>query len=326
MSKGADITTAYSEALVEIVEAHPRVVVLDADLPDSCQTEAVYRKHPTQAVDIGVAEQSLPTIAAGLALMGRIPLYNTFAVFATGRGFDMLRVSVAYTNANVKVVGHAAGLALGYAGPTHHALEDLALMRSLPGFVVLNPSDAVECRQMVRWMVVHDGPVYLRLSRAVVPDVHAEGWKFQCGAPEMLAEGKDVVLFSTGDVCTLALEARARLEQSGVNARVVNVSCLKPLDAEAVVSFAKNLRGAVAIEDHNIVGGLGSALAEILAEAGGPPLRRIGVRDRFTESDDCNVLRDYYGVSTAEICTAAETLAAGPAAASLSTSTSQLAR
>ena len=181
-------------------------------------------------------------------------------------------------------------------------------MRSLPDVVVLNPADGIECRQMMHWMVGHDGPVYLRLSRAAVPDVHAPGWSFRCGVPEVLAEGDDVVLFSTGDICTLALQARERLRESGMSARVVNLSCLKPLAAEPILRLAAGGRGAVTIEDHSIVGGLGSALAEIFAESGGPPLRRIGVRDRFTESDECGVLREHYGLSVADVCAAVEAL------------------
>lgn len=309
MAEMKDITTAYSEALVEIGLADPRVVVLDADLPDSCKTEPFYKACPGRAIDLGVAEQSLPTVAAGLALAGKIPFYNTFAVFAVGRSFDMIRLSIAYARANVKIIGHAAGLSLGYAGPSHHALEDVAMMRALPNVVVLQPADAEECRQMVWWMKDYVGPVYLRLMRATVPNVHAEGWRFEVGKTELLREGSDVTLYSTGDLCVNALRVAEMLAGEGISARVVNVSTLKPLPPEEIIRHAELTRCGVTLEDHNIIGGLGSAVAEIYAEfAPGKPLRRLGIRDMFTESDDCEVLRDHYGLADADVVAAVHSL------------------
>lgn len=309
MAEMKDITTAYSEALVEIGLADPRVVVLDADLPDSCKTEPFYKACPGRAIDLGVAEQSLPTVAAGLALAGKIPFYNTFAVFAVGRSFDMIRLSIAYARANVKIIGHAAGLSLGYAGPSHHALEDVAMMRALPNVVVLQPADAEECRQMVWWMKDYVGPVYLRLMRATVPNVHAEGWRFEVGKTELLREGSDVTLYSTGDLCVNALRVAEMLAGEGISARVVNVSTLKPLPPEEIIRHAELTRCGVTLEDHNIIGGLGSAVAEIYAEfAPGKPLRRLGIHDTFTESDDCEVLRDHYGLADADVVAAVRSL------------------
>lgn len=309
MNEDRDITTAYSEALVEIGLADRRVVVLDADLPDSCKTEPFYEACPGRAIDLGVAEQSLPTIASGLALEGKVPFYNTFAVFATGRSFDMIRVSVAYAQANVKIVGHAAGLSLGYAGPSHHALEDIGLMRVLPNVVVLQPADAEECRQMVWWMKDYAGPVYLRLTRAMVPNVHAEGWRFEMGRTERLREGSDVTLYSTGDLCVKALRVADVLTGEGISTQVVNVSTLKPLPPEEIVRHADLTRCAVTLEDHNVIGGLGSAVAEVYAEfVAGKPLRRLGIRDTFTESDDCDVLRDHYGLGDGEVVGAVRSL------------------
>jgi len=304
-----DITTAYSETLVEIGLADPRVIVLDADLPDSCKTEPFYEACPGRAIDLGVAEQSLPTIAAGLALAGKVPFYNTFAVFATGRSFDMIRVSVAYAQTNVKIIGHAAGLSLGYAGPSHHALEDIGLMRILPNVVVLQPADAEECRQMVWWMKDYVGPVYLRLMRATVPNIHTDDWCFEMGKTERLREGSDVTLYSTGDLCVNALRVADVLAEEGISAQVVNVSTLKPLPAEEITCHAGLTRCAVTLEDHNVIGGLGSAVAEIYAEiVPGKPLSRLGIRDTFTESDDCDVLRDHYGLADADVMAAAHSL------------------
>ena len=297
MSEAPDITTAFSQALVEVGAAYPNVVVLDADIPDSCMTEPFYAAYPERAFDLGVAEQSLPTIAAGLALTGKIPFYNTFAVFAVHRCFDMIRQSVAYNRANVKIIGHAAGQSLGYAGPSHHTLEDIAAMRALPHMVILSPSDAEETRQMVWWMAEYDGPVYLRLSRSRVPPVHAPGYRFQLGQMERLREGDDVSVFVTGDLVTLALQLHDHLGQRGISLQVVNVPTLKPLPPAAILAHAAQTRAGLTIEDHNVYGGLGSAVAEIYAEYLPKPLHRLGIPDTFTESDDREVLLNAYGVS-----------------------------
>lgn len=294
-----DNETAFGEALLEVGRSEPRVVVLDADLADSCMTERFAREFPGRAFDLGIAEQSLPTFAAGLALVGKIPIYNTFAVFAVHRGFDMIRLSVAYNQANVKIVGHAAGLSLGYAGPSHHALEDISSLRALPGMVILSPADEMETRQMVHWMVGHKGPVYLRLTRAIVHNFHNPGYQFELGKTERLREGEDITLYTSGDLITLALNLHEHLKQSGIEAQVVNVPTLKPLHAEEILKHGRITRAALTIEEHNIYGGLGSAIAEIYAEHLQKPLGRIGIADTFTESDDRDVLLEAYGVSLA---------------------------
>jgi transketolase len=292
-----DIETAFGEALVQAGMQDERVVVLDADLADSCMTEAFYRLFPGRAFDLGVAEQSLPTFAAGLALVGKIPICNTFAAFAVHRSLDMIRVSVAYNRANVKIAGHAAGHSLGYAGPSHHALEDVGALRGLPGMVILAPADEVETRQMVHWMVDYDGPVYLRLTRATVLNFHAPDYRFHPGQTERVREGRDLSIFTSGDLISLALEVRDQLQAERIDAQVVNVPCLKPLPAEAILRYGRETRAAITIEDHNIYGGLGSAVAEIYAEHLRKPLRRVGIPDTFTESDDRPVLLEAYGIS-----------------------------
>ena len=300
MDKPKDITTAYSDALVEIGRAFPNVVVLDADIPDSCLTEPFYQAFPGRAFDLGVAEQSLPTFAAGLALVGKIPFYNTFAVFAVHRGLDMLRQSVAYNRANVKIVGHAAGQSLGYAGPSHHTLEDISVLRALPTITILSPSDASEARQMVWWIAEYDGPVYLRLSRAVVPAIHSPDYRFQVGKTELLRDGNDISVFVTGDLVMLALALHDKLAAEGIGVQVVNVPTLKPLPPEEIVRHGRKTRAALTLEDHNVFGGLGSAIAEIFAEHLQKPVKRIGIPDTFTESDDCEVLRAAYGLGLEE--------------------------
>lgn len=292
-----DITTAYGEALVEVGEAYPNVVVLDADLADSCKTEAFHKTFPERAFDLGVAEQSLPTIAAGLALVGKIPFYNSFAVFSVSRGVDMIRQSVVYNQANVKIVGHGAGQSIGYTGPSHHTVEDISILRALPGLVILSPCDAVETQQMVWEMAAYDGPMYLRLVRATVPNVHKPDYQFEIGKTERLLEGSDISIYVTGDLVTLALELHAVLREKGISAQVVNVPTIKPLAKEQITRHGELTSGAITIEDHNIYGGLGSAVAEIYAESLLKPLARLGIPDTFTESDDAMILRIAYGIN-----------------------------
>lgn len=296
-SKPEEMTSAYGAALVEVGRAFPNVVVLDSDIADSCKTEAFRATFPDRSFDLGVAEQSLPGIAAGLSLVGKIPFYNSFAAFAVERGVDIIRQSVAYNRANVKIVGHAAGQSMGYTGPSHHTLEDIAVLRSIPGITILSPCDAVEARQMVWAMAEHRGPVYLRLTRSSVPDVHAEGYRFEIGRTERLREGSTVSIFVTGDLVVLALEVYEVLLAEGIVAQVVNVPTLKPLPAEEIVRHGRQTAGAITIEDHNIFGGLGSAVAEIYAEHLMKPVKRLGIPDTFTESDDGDVLRAAYGIN-----------------------------
>jgi transketolase len=308
MAKADDIPTAFSEALVEIGARYSGVVVLNADLADSCKTEAFCDTFPERAFDLGVAEQSLPTFAAGLALVGKIPFYNTFAVFAVHRGFDMIRQSVAYNRANVKIIGHAAGQSMGYAGPSHHTLEDLAAMRALPNMVILCPSDAEETRQMVWWMVEYDGPVYMRLTRASGSPFHPPDYEFKLGYTECLFDGSDVSVYATGDLVRLAMKVQEYMNTEGVSVQVVNVPTLKPLPPEEILRHARKTYAAITIEDHNVIGGLGSAVAEIYAEHTQKPLKRLGIRDTFTESDDCDVLRETYGISLDSAIEAIHTL------------------
>lgn len=297
MTEVLDIPTAYSKALVEVGGAYSNVVVLDADLADSCQTEPFCQAFPGRSFDLGIAEQSLPTFAAGLALSGKIPFCNTFAVFAVHRGLDMVRQSVAYNRANVKIIGHAAGQSLGYAGPSHHTLEDISVMRALPNMVVLSPCDAEETRQMIWWMTEFEGPVYLRLSRSRVRNFHKPEYRFELGATECVRDGSDVSVFVTGDLITMALELHEQMKKDGIHLQVVNVPTIKPLRVEEILDLGAKTRGALTIEDHNIIGGLGSSIAEIYAEHLQKPVHRLGIPDTFTESDDREVLLAAYDVS-----------------------------
>ena len=297
MNSPVDITAAYSTALVEVGKAYPNVVVIDADIADSCMTEAFRAEFPARSFDIGIAEQSLPTIAAGLALVGKIPFYNSFAPFAALRGVDMIRQSIAYNQANVKIVGHAAGQSMGYTGPTHHTVEDIAALRALPGMVILDPCDAEEAAQMVWKMAEYDGPVYLRLVRSAVPSVHGPDYVFEIGKTELLRAGSDVSIFVTGDLVVLALQLHDTLLEEGITSQVINVPTLKPLPPSQVVQFGEQTAGAITIEDHNVIGGLGSAISEIYAEFLRKPVKRLGIPDTFTESDEGAVLRKAYGIN-----------------------------
>lgn len=300
-----DLSVAFGKALEELGSTYPAVVVLDTDIADSCHTEAFRRAYPGRAFDLGVAEQSLPTFAAGLALCGKIPFCNSFAVFAVTRGLDMIRQSVCYNRANVKIVGHSAGQTMGYTGPSHHTIEDIAALRSLPGMAIVTPSDAVELRQLMVALVEWPGPAYLRLPRATVPTVHDPGYRFEMGKADRLAEGRDLTLFSHGDVVHLALAAREALSARGIAARVVNVPCLKPLGEDQIVAQGAGTRAALVIEDHNVLGGLGSAVTEAYARWLPQPVMRIGIPDTFTESDDFTALREKYGISVPAVIRAA---------------------
>lgn len=290
-----DLALIFAETLVETGKKYPEVIVIDADLPDSCKTEKFGKAFPGRVWDIGIAEQSLPTVSAGLALCGKIPVYNTFAVFAVSRGVDMLRQSVCYNNANVKIVGHVAGLSMGYTGPSHHSIEDIALLRSLPGMCILQPSDAVELKKMMFAMLEHKGPVYLRLPRVSVNDCHNENYDFEIGKPDLIRDGKDITLFVTGDLCSGAIEISEQLREEDISVQVINIPTIKPLDVETVIGLCKNTAAAVTLEDHSIIGGLGSLISEIYAEHLQKPVKRLGIKDRFTESADASLLRDRYG-------------------------------
>jgi len=284
-------------ALASIGAENEAVVVLDADIADSCKTESFRAEFPERSFDLGVAEQSLPTFAAGLALSGFIPICNSFAVFVAERGLDLIRQSVAYNRANVKLVGHSAGQSMGYTGPSHHTLEDVSALRAIPGMTILSPSDARQVGQMMERMVTHDGPVYLRLARANALDIHDERYEFKIGETVLLREGSDVAIYFTGDLAEIAFSVADRLSADGHSARIVEVPTVKPLDPSEIVRHAEVSAGAITLEDHNILGGLGSAISEIYATFVCRPVRRVGIRDTFTESDTGDKLRDAYGLS-----------------------------
>ena len=291
---------AYGKTLVELVE-NKDIVVLDADLAGATKTAMFKKACPERFFDMGIAEGDMMGTAAGLAVSGKIPFASTFAIFAAGRGFEQIRNSICYPNINVKIAATHAGVTVGEDGGSHQAIEDISLMRSLPNMVVLNPADAVEARQMVLAAAEYVGPMYLRFGRAATPVIHDDSYKFELGKGEVVKEGKDVSIIATGIMVTKALEAAETLKAEGIDAEVINISTIKPLDNELVLASAKKTGKVVTAEEHSIIGGLGSAVCELLAEEHPVKVTRIGVKDCFGQSGTPAALLEHYGLTAADI-------------------------
>ena len=291
---------AYGKTLVELVE-NKDIVVLDADLAGATKTAMFKKACPERFFDMGIAEGDMMGTAAGLAVSGKIPFASTFAIFAAGRGFEQIRNSICYPNINVKIAATHAGVTVGEDGGSHQAIEDISLMRSLPNMVVLNPADAVEARQMVLSAAEYVGPMYLRFGRAATPVIHDESYKFELGKGEVVKEGKDVSIIATGIMVAKALEAAETLKAEGIDAEVINISTIKPLDNELVLASAKKTGKVVTAEEHSIIGGLGSAVCELLAEEYPVKVTRIGVKDVFGQSGTPAALLEHYGLTAADI-------------------------
>ncbi|MGI6361674.1 MAG: transketolase family protein [Bacillota bacterium] len=288
---------AYGQALVEIGKYNKDLVVLDADLSKSTKTAGFAKAYPERFINVGIAEQNMVGVAAGLAVSGKIPFLSSFAVFATGRAFEQIRNSVAYSQNNVKIAATHAGITVGEDGGTHQSVEDIAIMRTLPQMVVIVPCDATETKQAVKSLVNLDGPAYLRLGRLAVPQISPEGYEFHLGKGVLLQEGSDIVIFACGMMVSVALEAAQILAAEGIAAAVANIHTIKPLDTQFIVNLAKICGAAVTVEEHSIIGGLGSAVAETLAEHCPVPLARVGVEDVFGQSGSPAELLDFYGLT-----------------------------
>ncbi len=297
---------AYGRALVELGKEYPNLVVLDADLAKSTKTADFARFFPDRFFDMGIAEQNMMGTAAGLALAGKIPCASTFAVFATGRAFDQIRNTIAYPGLNVKIIATHAGITVGEDGASHQSIEDIALMRALPNMTVIVPADAVETGKAVAAAVAHEGPVYIRLGRPAVPVLFDENYRFRLGRAEILRRGPDAVIFATGIMVSEALKAAEALSGRGVDVTVVNVHTIKPLDVETVSGLAMKTGAVVTAEEHSIIGGLGSAVAEVLAERCPVPLVRVGIRDRFGESGKPGDLLEAFGLTASHIVEAVD--------------------
>ena len=296
---------AYGETLVELGKENPNIVVLDADLSKSTKTNVFAKAFPERHFNFGVAEANMMATAGGLATCGKIPFASTFAVFATGRAWDQVRMSICYPELNVKIVATHGGITVGEDGASHQANEDIVLMRALPNITVIVPADAVETKKAVRAAADYVGPVYMRLGRSAVPVVFDEDYDFMIGKAEVVRPGDDVSVFACGIMTAQALEAAEILSGEGISAEVVNVSTIKPLDAETIFYSVRKTGCAVSAEEHSIVGGLGGAIAEALIDSCPVPMERVGVPDTFTESGKPDELLKKYGMTPTDIASAA---------------------
>ena len=297
---GTATRAAYGHALKTEVYKNPNVVVLEADLGNATKSNAFKEVAPERYFNMGISEQDLIGTAAGFAAAGKIPLASTFAVFATGRAFEQVRNSVCYPKLNVKICATHAGLTVGADGGSHQAIEDISLMRTLPNMTVINPADAKEAEAAVLAAIDYQGPVYIRLGRAETKDIHDDSYHFEWGKAEVLRQGSDVTIFATGIMTAKALDAAETLAKQGVQAEVINVHTIKPLDEETVIASAKKTGKVVTAEEHSIIGGLGSAVAEVLARQCPTKQVFVGVQDSFGESGSPDDLLEKYGL-TAEV-------------------------
>ena len=297
---GTATRAAYGHILKTEVYKNPNVVVLEADLGNATKSNAFKEVAPERYFNMGISEQDLIGTAAGFAAAGKIPLASTFAVFATGRAFEQVRNSVCYPKLNVKICATHAGLTVGADGGSHQAIEDISLMRTLPNMTVINPADAKEAEAAVLAAIDYQGPVYIRLGRAETKDIHDDSYHFEWGKAEVLRQGSDVSIFATGIMTAKALDAAETLAKQGIQAEVINVHTIKPLDEETVIASAKKTGKVVTAEEHSIIGGLGSAVAEVLARQCPTKQAFVGVHDSFGESGSPDDLLEKYGL-TAEV-------------------------
>jgi transketolase len=296
---------AYGQALAELGEEDDRVVVIDADISKITGTHFFAKKFPERFFNVGIAEQNEMGIAAGMASTGKIVFASTYAVFASMRACEQVRTFIAHTRSNVKIAASHGGLTGTTDGVTHQGTEDMGIMRTIPGMTVIMPADAVATRKIVKELGEHQGPAYLRLTKIPVPVIYEEKTDFQIGRAVQLRDGNDVAIIAIGDMVIRALEAADLLDNNGIRARVLDMHTLKPLDKGAVIKAAEQTGAIVTVEDHNILNGLGSAVAEIIVENRPVPMERIGLRDTFAESGEYEELLEKYGLNTRHIAEAA---------------------
>ena len=292
---------SYGNALVELGREHADVVVLDADLAGATKTSTFKKEFPDRHFDCGIAEGNMMAVAAGIASMGMVPFASTFAMFAAGRAIEQVRNSIGYPHLNVKIGATHGGISVGEDGASHQCCEDFALMRSIPGMTVIVPSDDVEARAAVKAAYEFEGPVYLRFGRSGVPVFHDEDYKFEIGKGEVLQDGTDIAIIATGLMVCEAMKAGEELRAEGINARVINMATIKPLDEELVLKAAEECGKIVTCEEHSIIGGLGEAVSALLSEKLPTPVRRIGVNDEFGHSGPAADLLKDFGLSAENI-------------------------
>lgn len=292
---------SYGEALLELGRENENVVVLDADLSNATKTSLFAKEFPERFFDMGIAEANMIGTAAGLATCGKIAYASTFAAFAAGRAYDQIRCSVAYPKLNVKICATHSGITVGEDGATHQMIEDLALMRTMPNMTVLCTSDDLETKWAVKEISKIEGPVYLRLARMKTRKIYDENQKFEIGKAVQIGEGTDATIFATGIAVEQAIIAKEELEKQGINVRVVDMHTIKPIDEKMILKCARETKKLISIEDHNIIGGLGSAIAEVLTQEEPKKLTRLGIKDTFGKSGKAEQLIKYFGISSSDI-------------------------
>lgn len=298
---------AYGKALVKLSNMNDKVVVLDADLSKSTKTAEFKAVAPERFINMGIAEANMMGVAAGLATCGKIPFASSFAMFAAGRAFEQIRNSICYPKLNVKICATHAGLTVGEDGATHQSVEDISLMRSIPNMTVINPADAVETEAAILAVAEYEGPCYVRLGRLAVETINdAANYKFEIGKGVTLAEGSDVTIAATGMMVQLALKAKEELSKEGINARIINIHTIKPIDSDLLVKAAKETGAIVTAEEHSIIGGLGSAVSEVVTEGCPVPVIKVGIKDTFGESGKPDQLLGKYGLTVEAIVNSAK--------------------
>ena len=292
---------SYGEALLELGKENEQIVAFDADLASATKTNLFAKEFPNRFFDMGIAEQNMISTAAGMATCGKIPYASTFAVFAAGRAYDQIRNSVCYPKLNVKICATHAGITVGEDGATHQMIEDISLMRTLPNMTVISTSDDIQTKWAVKEISKLNGPVYLRLSRLATPVIYDENQKFEIGKAVQIGEGTDATIFATGVTVSEALKAQEELKIKGIDVRVVDIHTIKPIDRDIIVKCAKETKRLISIEDHNIIGGLGSAISEVLADEYPVKLTRLGINDTFGKSGKATELMEYFGITANDI-------------------------
>ncbi len=292
---------SYGEALTELAEKYENLVVLDADLAAATKTGIFKKKYPERFFDCGIAEANMMGVAAGLAATGKIPFASSFAMFAAGRAFEIVRNSIGYPHLNVKIGATHAGISVGEDGATHQCNEDIALMRTIPGMTIINPADHIEAKQAVEAAILHNGPVYLRFGRLAAPVFNDENYKFELGKGVTLKDGNDVTIVATGLMVNESLEAAKILEAEGINTRVINIHTIKPLDKEIICKAARETGLIVTAEEHSVIGGLGSAVSEAVTECCPVPVIKIGVNDEYGYSGPAVELLKKFGLCSENI-------------------------
>ncbi len=292
---------SYGETLEKLGEKYSDIVVLDADLATATKTINFAKKFPERFFDMGIAEANMMSTAAGMATTGKVPFASTFAVFAAGRSYDQIRNSICYPNLNVKICATHSGITVGEDGATHQMLEDISMMRTLPNMKVLSPADDIETKWAIEEAYKQKGPVYVRLSRLATPIIYDENQKFEFGKMIQIGEGTDATVFATGDVVAEAVKAKEVLAGKGIDIRVIDVHTIKPIDKEMIIKCAKETKRLISIEDHSVIGGLGSAISEVLTSKYPARLERIGIEDEFGRSGKAEELMDFYGLNADRI-------------------------